>query len=56
MKPDKATPVRASIGFPRDTYEALDRLAREKRVSLAWIVRDAVERCVTERTDRSEQE
>ena len=34
--------VRASISFPRDAYEQLEELAGEKRVSLAWVVRDAV--------------
>jgi metal-responsive CopG/Arc/MetJ family transcriptional regulator len=33
--------VRASISFPPDVYETLERLAKEKKVSLAWVVRDA---------------
>ena len=33
--------VRASISFPRDVYEQLEQLAGEKRVSLAWVVREA---------------
>ena len=40
--------VRASISFSPDTYEMLKRLARKKKVSLAWVVRDAVDRYVAE--------
>jgi metal-responsive CopG/Arc/MetJ family transcriptional regulator len=36
--------VRASISFPPDVYQALEHLARQKKVSLAWIVRDAAEK------------
>ena len=42
--------VRASISFPPDLYETLERIAQEKKVSLAWVVRDAAEKYVT-RTD-----
>ena len=38
--------VRASISFPPDIYEALKQLARKKKVSLAWVVRDAAEEYV----------
>ncbi len=33
--------VRASISFPPDMYETLESVAREKKVSLAWVVREA---------------
>lgn len=36
--------VRATISFPAEHYAELERLAHEKKVSLAWIVRDAVEK------------
>ena len=42
--------VRASISFPSDLYETLDEIAREKKVSLAWVVRDAVEKYVLGRS------
>jgi metal-responsive CopG/Arc/MetJ family transcriptional regulator len=38
--------VRASISFPADLYIHLEELAREKKVSLAWVVRDAAEKYV----------
>ena len=43
------TAVRASISFPPQVYEGLEIIAREKKVSLAWVVRDAVERYIGDR-------
>jgi predicted DNA-binding protein len=40
------TQPRASITFPARLYRALEHLAKEKKVSLAWIVREAAERHV----------
>ena len=42
--------VRASISFPSDHYETLDEIAKQKKVSLAWVVRDAVEKYIAGRT------
>jgi metal-responsive CopG/Arc/MetJ family transcriptional regulator len=42
--------VRASISFPSDLYETLDEIAKQKKVSLAWVVRDAAEKCVGDPT------
>jgi metal-responsive CopG/Arc/MetJ family transcriptional regulator len=42
--------VRASISFPPDLYETLDEIAKQKKVSLAWVVRDAAEKYVADRT------
>jgi hypothetical protein len=41
--------VRASISFPPDIYKTLEDIARQKKVSLAWVVRDAAERYITEK-------
>jgi predicted DNA-binding protein len=35
--------VRASISFPPDIYQTLEVIAKEKKVSLAWVVREAAE-------------
>jgi hypothetical protein len=35
--------VRASISFPPDLYERLEEIAKGKKVSIAWVVRDAAE-------------
>jgi metal-responsive CopG/Arc/MetJ family transcriptional regulator len=45
-KDAEARTVRASISFPADVYTELERIADEKKVSLAWVVRDAVEQYV----------
>ena len=44
--PSKAA-VRASISFPPDIYETLESIAREKKVSLAWVVREAAEQYIS---------
>lgn len=38
--------VRASISFPAALYQTIEQMARDKRVSLAWVVRDAAEKYV----------
>lgn len=35
--------VRASISFPEEQYQVLEMLATENKVSLAWVVRDAID-------------
>ena len=42
--------LRASVSFPRDLYKTLERIARQKKVSLAWVVREAAERYVEDQT------
>jgi predicted DNA-binding ribbon-helix-helix protein len=49
IKTKSASLVRASISFPPDLYETLEEIAKQKKVSLAWVVRDAAERYVTDR-------
>jgi metal-responsive CopG/Arc/MetJ family transcriptional regulator len=49
----KKAAVRASITFPPALYSTLEEIAKEKKVSLAWVVRDASERYVTERSDEA---
>lgn len=46
-KRDAAMP-RASVSFPREVYETLEGLAIKKKVSLAWVVREAVEKYVAD--------
>ena len=38
--------VRASVTFPADLYSELERIAEEKKVSVAWVVRDAAEKYI----------
>lgn len=37
---------RISITFPPDLYQTLEVIAKDKKVSLAWVVRDAAEKYV----------
>jgi predicted DNA-binding protein len=46
---ESAVTIRASISFPPDVYETLETIAKEKKVSLAWVVRDAAERYIAEK-------
>jgi len=39
-------PVRATISFPQELYTALEEVARQKKVSLAWVVREATEQYI----------
>jgi predicted DNA-binding protein len=41
--------IRASISFPPDIYETLDSIAKQKKVSLAWVVREAAEQYIGEK-------
>lgn len=41
--------VRASISFPLEVYRTLEEIADKKKVSLAWVVRDAAERYIADK-------
>ncbi len=43
------TSVRASISFPHETYQTLEQIARQKKVSLAWVVRDAIDQYISDK-------
>jgi metal-responsive CopG/Arc/MetJ family transcriptional regulator len=49
MKVQSTPAVRASISFPPGLYETLEDIAKQKKVSLAWVVRDAAEKYVADR-------
>ena len=49
MKTESAAAVRASISFPQNVYETLEVIAKEKKVSLAWVVRDATEKYIADK-------
>jgi len=48
IKRASATATRASVTFPTALYQSLEEIARVKKVSVAWVVRDAAERYVAE--------
>lgn len=51
-KKDIIPAVRASISFPTDVYETLAVIAKEKKVSLAWVIRDAAEQYISRRSPK----
>ena len=56
-KPSRHQPketVRASISFDSEDYNQLERLAVEKKVSLAWVVREAVSLYIDSDTENSQ--
>ena len=46
---------RASVTFPPELYQTLEAIARSKKVSVAWVVRDAAEKYVAEQWPRLEE-
>lgn len=52
IKMQRTSAVRASISFPATLYETLEVIAKQKKVSMAWVVRDAAERYVVSEAKR----
>lgn len=40
--------TRTSVTFPAEIYSSLEIIARQKKVSMAWVIRDAAEKYVSE--------
>lgn len=49
-KKKKEGPFRASVSFDQDDYAELKGIAESKRVSIAWVVREAVAKYLSDRT------
>ncbi|MGO8813870.1 MAG: CopG family transcriptional regulator [Terriglobia bacterium] len=49
VKAQSGTAVRATISFPPELYETLGDIAKQNKVSLAWVVREAAEQYVGEK-------
>jgi hypothetical protein len=41
--------VRATISFPPELYTSLEDIAHQKKVSLAWVVREATEQYIADK-------
>lgn len=39
---------RASVSFPPELYRTLEDIAKQKKVSIAWVVREAAEKYVAD--------
>jgi predicted DNA-binding protein len=55
-KPETGKSVRTSVSMPPELHETLERMARDKKVSVAWIIRDAAEKYVNEQWPLLKQE
>jgi hypothetical protein len=44
---DEEATVRTTVTIPKADYADMERIAREKRVSVAWVVREAVAQYLT---------
>ncbi len=40
--------LRASVSFPPELYRNLEQIAKQKKVSIAWVVRDAAEKYIAD--------
>ena len=49
LKAQRKAAVRASISFPPDLYNTLEEIAQQKKVSLAWVVREAAEKYIAQK-------
>ena len=48
-KRPKSKMPRASASLSPAVYETLEQIAREKKVSLSWVIRDAAEKYIADR-------
>ena len=48
--------VRTSVSLPRELHDTLARLAKSKKVSVAWVIRDAAEKYVGEQWPQFQRE
>lgn len=48
-KVNSSSTFRTSVSFPAELYHALEEIARQKKVSVAWVIRDATETYIAER-------
>lgn len=48
-KPSTKAKPRLSVTFPADLKKTLEQIAKDQKVSLSWIVREAAEKYVSDR-------
>ena len=48
--------IRTSVSLPPELHETLERMAKGKKVSVAWVIRDAAEKYVSEQWPLLQQE
>lgn len=55
QRPKGEIAVRASVSFPPGVYRLLEQIALQKKVSIAWVVRDAAEKYVSDQSPTPEK-
>jgi len=53
QSPERAAGTRITVTVPSLDYSIIRRVAKEKKVSASWVVRDAIEKYVTAATAES---
>lgn len=48
---EEESTVRTTVTIPKASYSEIERIAREKRVSVAWVVREAVAEYLAENVE-----
>lgn len=48
VKANQGAQPRTSVTFPHDLYQTIEEMAKKKKVSMAWVVREAVEKYVAD--------
>jgi metal-responsive CopG/Arc/MetJ family transcriptional regulator len=49
MKRPPRRTARVSVSFPAELYGTLEQIAKDKKVSVAWVIRDAADKYIAER-------
>lgn len=52
---DTEQTVRISISISKDAYLELENISYEKKVSLAWVVRESIEKYLKEKPNEQKQ-
>lgn len=48
IRPDEKKVSRTSVSLPSKLHRQLEQIAKQKKVSLAWVIRDAAEAYVAD--------
>ena len=51
---DEGKTARMSVSFPTELYQTLNEIAKDKKVSFGWVVREATEQYIKDRWPRLE--
>jgi predicted transcriptional regulator len=46
---DQPTMTRASVSLSPEVYKTLEQIAQEKKVSVAWVIREAVDKYLADK-------